>query len=71
MNFECNKTFFSDGFTKDDVIYVWKVPQPVQFANNLFMPGGFVLYGTKDGSCDIETATGMCITCIFVQNPIR
>ena len=30
---------FPDGWAMEDVRYVWKVPDPVQFAPNLFLPG--------------------------------
>ena len=33
----------SDGWTTADVEYKWKQPDPVQFAKNLFLPGGFEL----------------------------
>ena len=32
-----------DGWTTADVEYKWKQPDPVQFAGNLFLPGGFDL----------------------------
>ena len=32
-----------DGWTTADVEYKWKQPDPVQFAKNLFLPGGFEL----------------------------
>lgn len=48
----------ADGWTTDDVIYVWKYPEPVQFVQNLFLPGGFELHSNKEGRCDITTATG-------------
>ena len=31
----------SYGFTTHDVLYVWKRPEPVQFVNNLFLPGKY------------------------------
>ena len=49
---------FSDGWAIDDVRYVWKVPDPVQFAPNLFLPGGFDLANHEGGYCDVTTATG-------------
>ena len=42
----------------EDVRYVWKVPDPVQFAPNLFLPGGFDLADHQGGYCDVQTATG-------------
>ncbi len=42
----------------EDVRYVWKVPDPVQFAPNLFLPGGFDLANHQGGYCDVQTATG-------------
>ena len=53
----------SDGFTTQDVVYVWKVPDPVQFVSNLFLPGGFELHSYLDGNCNVKTATGK------TQNP--
>ncbi len=47
-----------DGWTTQDVIYVWKVPAPVQMAPNLFLPGGFELNKYRNGSCNVKTATG-------------
>lgn len=54
----------SYGFTTDDVIYQWKLPDPVQFVPNLFLPGGFELSKYIDDRCDITTATGRysCLT---------
>ena len=40
------------------MVYVWKVPDPVQFVSNLFLPGGFELHSYLDGNCNVKTATG-------------
>ena len=54
----------SYGFTMDDVVYQWKLPDPVQFVQNLFLPGGFELTDYIDDKCDITTNTGSysCLT---------
>lgn len=54
----------SYGFTTHDVIYQWKLPDPVQFVSNLFLPGGFELTNFIDDNCDITTVTGRysCLT---------
>ena len=41
----CHPLLYStlDGWTTADVEYKWKQPDPVQFAGNLFLPGGFDL----------------------------
>jgi len=54
----------SYGWTADDVKYTWKLPDPVQFVDNLFLPGGFELDDYLNGNCDITTNTGTysCLT---------
>ncbi len=54
----------ADGWTAADVIYTWKVPDPVQFVSNISLPGGFELHSYLDGNCDVKTATGKysCLT---------
>lgn len=54
----------SYGWTTNDVIYTWKLPDPVQFVSNLFLPGGFELDGYISDNCDITTNTGRysCLT---------
>ena len=49
---------FTDGWTTNDVVYQWKIPEPVQFVKNLFLPGGFELENFMDGYCNVKTATG-------------
>eukprot|EP00095_Tigriopus_kingsejongensis_P001746 snap_masked-scaffold903_size83255-processed-gene-0.7 protein:Tk01746 transcript:snap_masked-scaffold903_size83255-processed-gene-0.7-mRNA-1 annotation:"isoform o" len=60
----CYLRVASYGFTTDDLVYLWKVPDPVQFVSNLFLPGGFELHSYLDGSCNVKTATGeySCLT---------
>ena len=53
---------FKDGWTTNDVIYTWKLPDPVQFVSNLFLPGGFELDGYISDNCDITTNTGLYFT---------
>ena len=48
-----------DGWTDADVKYMWKLPDPVQMADNLLLPGGFELANYTDDRCDIKTSTGM------------
>ena len=48
----------TDGWTTNDVVYQWKIPEPVQFVKNLFLPGGFELENFMDGYCNVKTATG-------------
>ena len=35
--------FVSDGWTKNDLIYIWKGEGALQFAANLSLPGGFTM----------------------------
>ena len=48
----------SDGWTKDDLVYVWRDDEPVQLAGNLSLPGGFQLGAYGSEYCDVKTATG-------------
>ena len=48
----------SDGWTKNDLVYVWKEGNPVQLAGNLSLPGGFKLGAFGSQYCDVITATG-------------
>ena len=50
-----------DGWTDADVKYMWKLPDPVQMADNLLLPGGFELANYTDDRCDIKTSTGTYI----------
>ena len=40
---------------------MWKLPDPVQMADNLLLPGGFELANYTDDRCDIKTSTGTYI----------
>ena len=51
-----------DGWTDADVKYMWKLPDPVQMADNLLLPGGFELANYTDDRCDIKTSTGMYLS---------
>lgn len=51
-------SFVSDGWTKNDLVYVWKDSGPVQIPKNLSLPGGFKLSGFGNQYCDVITATG-------------
>jgi hypothetical protein len=50
--------FIPDGWTKNDLVYVWKEGNPVQLAGNLSLPGGFKLGAFGSQYCDVITATG-------------
>ena len=54
-----------DGWTDADVKYMWKLPDPVQMADNLLLPGGFELANYTDDRCDIKTSTGMYFNIYF------
>ena len=53
-----NIYLLSDGWTKDDLVYVWRDDEPVQLAGNLSLPGGFQLGAYGSEYCDVVTATG-------------
>jgi len=63
---KCDLDVASYGWTKSDLVYVWKSDNPVQLAGNLSLPGGFKLgaYGSK--YCDVITATG-AYSCLRVE----
>ena len=48
----------SDGWAKDDLVYVWQEGNPVQLASNLSLPGGFQLGAFGSEYCDVKTTTG-------------
>ena len=48
----------SDGWTKNDLIYIWKDKGALQFAANLSLPGGFKMANNTNKYCDVATATG-------------
>jgi len=48
----------SYGWTKNDLIYVWKDQEALQFANNISLPGGFKMGPTGQDYCDVRTSTG-------------
>ena len=56
--FRNNIYLLSDGWTKDDLVYVWRDDEPVQLAGNLSLPGGFQLGAYGSEYCDVVTATG-------------
>ncbi len=51
------KCFFSDGWTTDDLQYLWKTLEPVQIVRNLHLPR-FTLEKYISDYCNIETNTG-------------
>ena len=52
------KSSLADGWTKTDLIYIWKSEGALQFAANLSLPGGFLLANTGNKYCDVVTSTG-------------
>jgi len=54
----CALNIASYGWTKSDLVYVWKDDGPVQIPGNLSLPGGFKLGGFGNQYCDVITATG-------------
>ena len=47
-----------DGWTADDLVYIWKGEGALQFAANLSLPGGFKMANSSNKRCDVSTATG-------------
>eukprot|EP00091_Calanus_sinicus_P007351 TRINITY_DN18362_c0_g1_i1.p1 TRINITY_DN18362_c0_g1~~TRINITY_DN18362_c0_g1_i1.p1 ORF type:complete len:160 (-),score=32.24 TRINITY_DN18362_c0_g1_i1:57-476(-) len=47
----------SYGWTMNDLIYVWKDQEALQFVNNISLPGGFKMGDTGQDYCDVKTAT--------------
>jgi len=54
----CNLDVASYGWTKNDLIYIWKDKGALQFAANLSLPGGFKMANNTNKYCDVATATG-------------
>ena len=52
----------ADGWTKNDLIYVWKAASALQFTGNLSLPGGFKMENNTAKYCDVKTATGTVIS---------
>ena len=60
--------FFADGWTTNDLVYMWKTGgSPVQLTANLSLPGGFKLDNHTSLKCDVVTATGN----IFLQKILK
>jgi len=63
----CSLDVASYGWTKNDLVYVWKSEgNPVQLAPNLTLPGGFKLGAFGSKYCDVITATG-AYSCLRVE----
>jgi len=62
----CSLDVASYGWTKNDLVYVWKEGNPVQLAPNLTLPGGFKLGAFGSQYCDVVTATG-AYSCLRVE----
>jgi len=54
----CPLSIASYGWTKNDLIYIWKDKGALQFAGNLSLPGGFKMANSSNKYCDVATATG-------------
>jgi len=64
---KCSLDIASYGWTKNDLVYVWKTSgNPVQLAPNLTLPGGFKLGAYGSEYCDVITATG-AYSCLRVN----
>jgi len=53
----CPLQISSYSATKEEIIYFWKTPNPVQFAQNLFF-ANFYLQNHNSGDCEFLTASG-------------
>merc|ERR1719270_889222 len=62
----CNLDVASYGWTKNDLIYIWKGEGALQFAANLSLPGGFKMANHTNKYCDVITATG-AYSCLRVD----
>ena len=47
-----------DGWTSNDLIYIWTDNSSVKMAGNLSLPGGFKMADIGQNYCDVTTATG-------------
>ena len=47
----------ADGYTTDDILYLWKSQEPVQIAKNLSLPR-FSIENYKSSYCNVKTNTG-------------
>jgi len=56
----------SYGWTKNDLVYVWKDKGALQFVKNMSLPGGFLLSNNSTSYCDVVTATG-AYSCLKVS----
>lgn len=54
----------TDGWTTDDLQYLWKLKDPVQIVQDLHLPR-FTLEKYISAYCNIKTNTGKCFTLIF------
>lgn len=52
-------TWISDGWTTNDLEFVWKDGDPVQVVKNLHLPR-FTLVKFRTDSCNSKTNTGTC-----------
>ena len=50
----------ADGYTTDDILYLWKSQEPVQIAKNLSLPR-FSIENYKSSYCNVKTNTGKLI----------
>ena len=47
----------ADGYTTDDILYLWKSTGPVQIAKNLSLPR-FSIENYASSYCNVKTNTG-------------
>ena len=60
MYFPCillTSSHIADGYTTDDILYLWKPTDPVQIAQNLSLPR-FSIENYASSYCNVKTNTG-------------
>ena len=60
MYFACillTSSHIADGYTTDDILYLWKPTDPVQIAQNLSLPR-FSIENYASSYCNVKTNTG-------------
>lgn len=59
---------FSDGWTTDDLVFLWKDGDPVQVVKSLHLPR-FTLEKFTTDYCNSKTNTGECTVLLFSYLP--
>lgn len=59
-------TIFSDGWTTDDLVFLWKEGDPVQVVKNLHLPR-FTLEKYRTDYCNSKTNTGKSFELTLLQ----